>query len=100
MAAGAEGASDAVKTHANQVATSANNTVARVDQMVSLAQRIASSSSASDAGTLVTQLNELAQALLAGVDANGDGRVGWQQGEGGLTVAETHANLMKQAEGL
>ena len=31
---------------------------------------------------------------------NGDGRTGWQEGEGGLEVAQTHGNLMKQAEGL
>ena len=99
-AAGAEGASDAVKTHANHVATSANNTVARADEIVALAQRIASVGSAADAGPLVAQLNDLTQALLTGVDANGDGRTGWQEGEGGLEVAETHANLMKQAEGL
>ena len=99
-AANAEGASDAVKTHANHVATSAQNTVARADEIVMLAQKIAAAGSASEASALVGELNDLAQALLAGVDANGDGRTGWQEGEGGLEVAQTHGNLMKQAEGL
>ena len=56
--------------------------------------------SADDAASLVAELSDLAQALLSGVDANGDGRTGWQEGEGGLEVAQTHGNLMKQAEGL
>jgi hypothetical protein len=99
-AANSEGASGAVQTHAVHVATSAQNTVARADQIVALAQRIARTTTAADAAPLVAELNGLAQALLSGVDANGDGRTGWQEGEGGLEVAQTHANLMKQAEGL
>jgi len=89
-----------VQTHATHVATSAQNTVARADQIVALAQKIAMASSAADASSLVTDLNTIAQQLLSGQDANGDGRTGWQEGEGGLEVAETHGNLMKQAEGI
>ena len=99
-ASNADGASDAVQTHATHIATSAQNTVERADEIVALAQKIATATSAADASSLVTDLNTLAQQLLAGTDANGDGRTGWQEGEGGLEVAETHANLMKQAEGL
>jgi len=99
-ASNADGASDAVQTHATHIATSAQNTVERADEIVALAQKIAIATSAADASSLVTDLNTLAQQLLAGTDANGDGRTGWQEGEGGLEVAETHANLMKQAEGL
>ncbi len=99
-AANSDGASGAVKAHAEHVAASAQNTVSRADEIVMLAQKIAMSDSAADASSLVAELNTLAQALLGGVDANGDGSVGWQTGEGGLEVAQTHANLMKQAEGL
>ena len=49
---------------------------------------------------LVNQLSTVAEQLITGVDANGDGRVGWQQGEGGLEQAEQHMNLMKKGEGL
>lgn len=99
-AANSEDASGAVKTHAEHVATSARNTVARADEIVMLAQKIAMATAAEEAAPLVAQLDALARALLAGVDANGDGRTGWQEGEGGLEVARTHGNLMKQAEGL
>ena len=99
-AANAEGASSAVQAHAMHVATSAQNTVARADELVAVAQRIARTTTAADAAPLVAELNALAQALLSGVDADGDGRTGWQEGEGGLEVAQTHANLLKEAEGL
>ena len=99
-AAASDGASNAIRTHANHVATSARNTVARADEIVMLAKRIARTTTPADAAPLVEKLNMLAQALLSGVDANGDGRTGWQEGEGGLETARTHANLMKEAEGL
>ena len=83
-AANSDGASGAVKTHAEHVATSARNTVARADEIVMLAQKIEMATSASAASSLVADLNTLAQQLLAGEDANGDGRTGWQEGEGGL----------------
>ena len=95
-AANTDGASNAIQTHA----TSAQNTVSRGDEIVALAQKIEMAQSASAASGLVADLNTLAQQLLAGTDANGDGRTGWQEGEGGLEVAQTHANLMKKAEGL
>ena len=99
-AASSDGASGAVKAHSEHVSTSAQNTVARADEIVMLAKQIEMAESAADAAALVAELNTLAQALLGGVDANEDGRIGWQAGEGGLEVAETHGNLMKQAEGL
>ena len=99
-AANSDGASVAVKTHAEHVATSARNTVARADEIVMLAKKIEMATSASEASSMVADLNTLAEQLLSGQDANGDGRTGWQEGEGGLEVAETHANLMKKAEGL
>lgn len=100
LAAGAEGASDNVKTHATHVATSARNTVRRAQRIAELAQEIQAAQSASAAAPLMEEMNTLAQALVAGVDANGDGRVGWQEGEGGLAAAQTHMGLMKRGEGM
>ena len=81
-AANSDGASGAVKAHAEHVAASAQNTVSRADEIVMLAQKIEMADSAADASSLVAELNTLAQALLGGVDANGDGQVGWQTGRG------------------
>ena len=94
MAGGAEGQPAGVKTHSVHVAQSANNTVKRVDEMIALAQQIQSATSAEQAKPLFEQLNAKAQLLRAGVDANSDGRVGWQEGEGGLDMSKTHMDLM------
>ena len=94
MAGGAEGQPAGVKTHSVHVAQSANNTVKRVDEMIALAQQIQAATSADQAKPLFEQLNAKAQLLRAGVDANGDGRIGWQEGEGGLDMSKTHMDLM------
>ena len=94
MAGAAEGQPAGVKTHSVHVAQSANNTVKRVDEMIALAQQIQSATTAEQAKPLFEQLNAKAQLLRAGVDANSDGRVGWQEGEGGLDMSKTHMDLM------
>jgi hypothetical protein len=100
MAATAEGASDNVRTHAAHVAASAGNTVQRADAIVALAQQIQATSSATEAMSLLQQLTAETSALVPGLDANGDGRVGWEAGEGGLQQATQHMTLMKRGEGL
>ena len=99
-AAATEGASQAVTAHASHVAASAQNTVDRSDRIVELASRIQDASSAAVAAPLIEELNTLAQQLVDGTDADGDGQVSWQEGEGGLAQAELHLGLMKKAEGL
>lgn len=100
LAAEAEGASENVVTHATHVATSARNTIERADEIVMLAEEIQAASSAADAAALVERLNTLASQLIPGVDADGDGQIGWQEGEGGLQQAEQHATLLKQGENI
>jgi hypothetical protein len=100
LAAKAPGASQNVITHATHVATSARNTVERADSIVALAKQIQAATSADEAAKLVGQLVSLTNQLTAGFDANGDGRITWQQGEGGLQQAQDHVNLMLAGEGL
>lgn len=99
LAAGSEGASDNVKTHASHVATAARNVQRWTDEAISLAQEIqdATDNSAAD---LLAEVVELTNAIVSGQDANGDGRVGWQEGEGGLAQATQHMTLMKNGEGM
>ncbi|MDA1183498.1 MAG: hypothetical protein O2930_02490 [Acidobacteria bacterium] len=99
LAAMADGASDNVMTHAMHVAASANNVVARADEMLAVAQQIRSATTAAEASAHLAELSRLAEQLYAGVDANQDGRVGWQTGEGGLQQAEMHMGLMLKGEG-
>lgn len=100
MAGSDDSASENVQLHSRHVATAAGNTVQRVDEIVALARRIMAAGSAQDAAPMMEQLAAISEQLVTGVDANGDGRTGWQEGEGGLQQAEQHMNLMKRGEGL
>jgi hypothetical protein len=99
LAARAQGASQAVSTHAMHIATSARNTVQRADRVTALVKQIQAASTAEEAATLLNQLVPLTEQLIAGADANADGRIGWQEGEGGLQHVEEHVNLLLRAEG-
>jgi hypothetical protein len=39
------------------------------------------------------------QQLMSGVDANNDGRISWEPGEGGLQQAQQHMELLLKGEG-
>ena len=99
LAAKAPGASQNVITHSNHIATSARNTVTRCDAIVATAQKVQAATSAADAAKLINQLVSMTNQLTTGVDANGDGRITWEAGEGGLQQANEHAKLMLSAEG-
>lgn len=100
LAAGSAGASDGVKTHANHVATAAKAAVANAEEAVDVAEDIQDAESAEEAAELLERLAALTDAIVNGVDADGDGRVGWQDGEGGLAQATQHLGLLKRGEGL
>ena len=69
------------------------------DQAIATAQKIRASTSAADAAKLVTELNTLTTNVNSGLDANKDGQIGWQMGEGGLQQAQAHMGLMMKGEG-
>jgi hypothetical protein len=92
LAASAEGASPNVITHSKHVAQSARNTVSRADQLLALAQKVQAATSAEEAAALVSQMVSVANQLIAGADANGDGRVTFE--EGGLQLVDEHVKLM------
>jgi hypothetical protein len=98
LAAKSEGASANVKTHATHVAASADTVAKRSDEIVALAKRIQSAGTAAEAAPLAAQLSTLCQQLVSGVDANKDGRVTWETGEGGLQHAQQHMDLMRKGE--
>jgi hypothetical protein len=99
LAAMAAGASQNVMTHSMHVSASANNVVTRADELVAVAQQIRAATTAADADAHLAALNMLAEQLYAGLDANEDGRVGWQTGEGGLEQVEMHMQLLLKGEG-
>lgn len=100
MAAKTEAASANIKTHAVHVAASARNTVARADKIVALGKQILAATAVPEASKLAAQLVTLTEQLMTGVDANGDGQIGWQENEGGLSQAQQHLALLKKGENL
>jgi hypothetical protein len=94
LAAAAQGASPTVVMHAQHIATAARSVVARAGAALAIAQKVLAATTAADAAALVSQLASAVEQLIAGVDANGDGRITWEQGEGGLQHAEEHVKLM------
>lgn len=100
LAAGSEGASDNVTTHANHIATAAGSAGVFADQAIAVARQVQEATDAGRAAEMVQELIALTNAIVSGMDANGDGRTGWQAGEGGLAQAARHMTLMKNGEGL
>jgi hypothetical protein len=98
LAAKAPGASPNVVMHAAHIGMSARNTSLRADSIIVIAKKIQASTSATEAAALVSQMASLSNQLMAGADANGDGRISWDQGEGGLQQVQEHVNLMLAAE--
>jgi hypothetical protein len=94
LAAKEADATPTVVGHARHVAMSARNTITRIDQVLALAAQVRAATSAADAAKLVSQLASLAEQLVAGFDANGDGRVTFEPGEGGLQHVDDHVKLM------
>jgi hypothetical protein len=93
----AQGAPEAVRTHAQHVATAARAVAARADQMVQIARRITPALDYQSAYDMVRQLQGLAAQLTAGADANGDGQIA--VAEGGLEHVRTHMGLLSTAAG-
>ena len=94
------GAGDAITTHGPHVATAARSAAMMAETVLEKAHEIEAVESAEDAASLLEELVALAEGLLNGVDADGDGRIGWQEGEGGLAQAQQHLELLRRGEGL
>ncbi len=99
LAAGADGASDNVKTHADHVGTAADNVAKWAVRVVELGNQIKATDDAAAAAEMVAEVQEITQAILSGTDANDDGRTSWGEDEGGLEQAMFHMDLMKRGEG-
>ncbi len=100
MAGESDDASGAVKTHATHVQTSCRNVVTWAESIAEKAAAVAAATDMAAAKALADEIAALTQSILAGTDADGNGRVSWSEGEGGLEQAATHLRLMKEAEGL
>jgi hypothetical protein len=100
LAAKSEGASDNVKTHAAHVTASLENVAKWTDEAIATTRKLLQAKTVGDGQALIDELTYLTEQIATGLDANSDGQVGWQTGEGGLRQAQTHMRLMMKGEGL
>jgi hypothetical protein len=100
LAAKSEGSSKGVQTHTVHVTASLANATQWTDAAIATAQKIRAATSASEAAPLVAELVAQTNSIANGIDANKDGSIGWQTGEGGLAQANQHMMLMMKGEGL
>lgn len=100
MAAEADGASDALRTHAEHVATAALNAVVWAESVLEKAEAAESAMDAAQAHGLAEDVLAALEAVVNGKDADGDGRASWREGEGGLAQAAQHLELLLKAEGI
>ena len=98
LAAASADASANVKTHSQHVATSAQNTLDRANEILKLSEQVLAATDAKVAAPLVKNIADLSNQLAAGHDANNDGKITWQSGEGGLNEADKHMGIMAKAE--
>ncbi len=100
FAAKSTGASNGVRAHAKHVSQTADNTTMRAEKLVALAQKIMAAKTANEAAAMMKELVSASTALSAGVDLDGDGKVSWKGGEGGLMTANGHRGFMMKGEKL
>jgi len=98
FAAESKAASANVKLHSRHVSASANNVVSWTKELVALSKKVMAANTASDAAAGLRTMQRLVSQLTKGVDANGDGKVSWIKGEGGLDQASLHMGLMRKGE--
>ena len=100
FSAGSDDASDNVKTHSVHVSASAGNVVTWAEAALKFARTAKSTTYSNTAKFNAVKIQKLLTQIVDGVDANEDGTVGWQEGEGGLAQAEQHMGFMTSGEGL
>lgn len=98
-AAGAPDASEGVKAHAAHVAASVSTALDWSSRLLEVAGMVIESPDPHVAKPLVEQMQEITGWLLHGRDANKDGKVSWEKGEGGLDQIAIHVGLMAAAAG-
>lgn len=98
LAADAPDASFEVQLHAGHVIISSDNALGHLEEAISQAIRIVSSDTAAEAQPAANALAQSLDALVNGVDADGDGAVAPIPGEGGYLTAYEHALNMGSFE--
>lgn len=100
VAAKAKDSTANIKLHVEHVAVAANNSVARVNAIIAAGRKIQAARSAGEALPLARKIALWSKQLTEGSDANGNGKITWVKGEGGLKQSNAHLGYMMQGEKL
>ena len=86
MARKAADANDSLKTHSEHAITSAKNVAGWAKQAMEKSKDVSTKS--------MEEIIQLTQWILNGRDANGDGKISWQEGEGGIVQIKQHLGFV------
>ena len=100
FSAASDDASDNVRAHAVHISTSTGNVVGWAEAALKFAARVKSATYRNTTQFNAGKIVKLLRQIVNGVDANEDGSVSWEEGEGGLAQAEQHMGFMLKGEGL
>ncbi len=100
LAVASDGGGDAIRTHGPHVAGAARGAAVRAGEAAEVAREVMEADSAEEAAALVERLVELVTQMTDGLDADADGRISWQEAEGGLAQARQHLDFLLSGEGL
>ena len=96
----AEGATENIRVHGARVAASLGNVTHWTEEATRVGREILAATAADPIAPLVARLVELTTSISEGTDANHDGQIGPQPGEGGLRQAQAGMELLMKGEGL
>lgn len=94
-AAGTGDASDSLKLHAEHVRAAIGNIEAWAGKVLDKAAQITGGASPVVSAFFAEEIVEHLQWMKNGRDADGDGTVGWHEGEGGLAQAKEHLGYIR-----
>lgn len=94
LAAHSSGTTEKIQLHATHVAASARDVVTWCKAILAESEKVSKATTAEQAAPSARRIEELTRFMLNGTDANGDGRVSWEPGEGGIAQVRQHMEIM------
>jgi hypothetical protein len=98
LAMKSKGTTENIEKHGKHVSTSARNVVNWSKMILAESEKVLAATSPKDAETAAQRIEELTRFILEGTDANKDGRVSWDAGEGGIAQMKQHMELLRAGE--
>ncbi len=93
-------ASRNLKLHAKHIIATSQNAIDRSRLALIEADAILEAEDAAEAAPHAIKFAEHTKAAFIGMDIDGDGKISWKNGEGGMKTADKHLGLLLDGEGL